>query len=132
MKLNAVKTIVFLSFLTISFSVQSQISNDDLQQLVGTWKLDMSPQDKTDNNFAMMSITKITEGSVEGEFYRTSVQIQDGKVNTQSGIIYVALISGDNSGTYNSSFYYEDGVLYGSTHAVERGFLAVWTATKNE
>ncbi len=132
MKLNVIKILVPLFILTLNFNCQSQISNDDLQQLVGTWKLDMTPQDKTDNNFAMMSITKINENSVEGEFYRTSVPIQDGRVNTQRGIIYVALISGDNSGTYNSSFYYEDGVLYGSTHAVKRGFLAVWTATKTD
>jgi len=132
MKLKAVKKIVFLLLFSITFSLQAQISNDDLQQLVGSWKLDMSPQDNTDNNFAMMSITKITESSIEGEFYRTSVSIQEGRVNTQSGIIHAALISGDNSGTYNSSFYYKDGVLYGSTHAVDRGFLAVWTATKND
>ncbi|MBT8262976.1 MAG: hypothetical protein KJO05_09155 [Bacteroidia bacterium] len=132
MKSVAVKKMVFLLILTINFSVVAQISNDDLQELVGTWKLDMTPQDKTDNNFAMMSITNITDSSIEGEFYRSSVAIREGKVNTQRGIIYAALISGDNSGDYNSTFYYEDGILYGTTHAVDRGFLAVWTATKKE
>jgi hypothetical protein len=118
--------------LGITHNVRSQITDKDLQELVGTWKLDMSPQDTTDDNFAMMSITSISENSVEGEFYRSSVAIRKGRVNTQRGIIYVALISGDNSGEYNSTFYCEDGILYGTTHAVDRGFLAVWTATKND
>ncbi len=100
------------------------------QELIGTWKLDMSPQDKTDNNFAMMHIEKIEGNSMKGTFYREGVALRNGLINTQRGIVYGALISGDNSGEYNTSFYLKDGILYGSTHAVSRGFLSVWTATK--
>ena len=131
MKLQSLLLFSIFTFFGIVNS-QAQITDIDLQELVGTWKLDMTPQDTTDNNFAMMSITKINSQMVEGEFYRTSVAIKEGRVNTQSGTIYVALISGDNSGEYNSTFYYKDGMLFGSTHAVDRGFLAVWTATKND
>ena len=111
-------------------TTNAQVSSDELDSLLGEWKLDMSPQDKTDSNFAWMKITRIDERTVEGEFYRESVAIQNGRVNTQRGIVYVALISGDNSGEYNSTFYLKDGILYGTTHAVDRGFLAVWTAEK--
>ena len=104
----------------------------DQELLLGTWQLDMSPQDKTDANFAMMKITKVEENSFEGEFYRKGVKIKNGQINTQLGIIYGALISGDNSGTYYSTFYLKDGMLHGSTHAVNRNFLSVWTATKND
>jgi hypothetical protein len=90
----------------------------------------MSPQDKSDYNFAMMEITAIDENTLEGTFYREGVAIQQGSVNTQLGKIYAALISGDNSGKYHTSFYYEDGLLHGSTHAIDRGFLSVWIATK--
>jgi len=132
MRRQSLTYLIIIMILGITHNVRSQITDKDLQELVGTWKLDMSPQDTTDDNFAMMSITSISENSVEGEFYRSSVAIRKGRVNTQRGIIYVALISGDNSGEYNSTFYCEDGILYGTTHAVDRGFLAVWTATKND
>ncbi|MGY3793959.1 hypothetical protein [uncultured Aquimarina sp.] len=116
--------------LITSFYSFSQEDTKDLQQLVGEWKLDMSPQDTTDSNFAMMRIDKITSKSVEGTFYREGVKMREGRVNTQLDVIYVALISGDNSGDYNTTFYYKNGKLYGSTHAIKKDFLAVWTAEK--
>lgn len=90
----------------------------------------MSPENTSDENFAMMEITKATNNSLEGFFYREGVEIQEGRINTQTGIIYAALISGDNSGQYNTAFYYQDGILFGTTHSISRDFLAVWTATK--
>lgn len=102
----------------------------DLEVLLGQWTLDMSPHDLTDDNFAMMSIIEINDHAFAGEFYREGVKIKNAQLNTQLGKIYGALTSGDRSGTYHSTFYYEDGVLHGTTHAVDRNFLAVWTATK--
>ena len=119
---------VFSSFTTIS---NLDITTEkDTSVLIGEWKLDMTPQDDTDDNFAMMRIEKIKDYSFKGVFYREGVKIREGQLNTQSDFIYGALISGDNSGEYNSTFYYKDGMLYGSTHAIGRGFLSVWTATK--
>ncbi len=122
----------FVIFLLAFLPTMGQENNPDLQFLIGEWKLDMSPQDKTDNNFAMMRIDKVNSNSVQGIFYREGVKIKEGRVNIQSGVTYVALISGDNSGSYNTSFYYKDGKIYGSTHAVDRGFLAVWIAEKTK
>ncbi len=102
----------------------------DLALLKGDWTLDLSPENKSDDNFAKMTITRVAENSFEGTFYRDGVKIQEGRINTQRGILYAALVSGDNSGTYNTSFYYKDGILYGTTHSVDKDFLAVWTATK--
>ncbi|WP_298545360.1 hypothetical protein [uncultured Aquimarina sp.] len=128
--LTILKKVSLLILFMTSLSSFSQENNKNLKLLVGEWQLDMSPQDKTDTNFAMMRINKIDANSVQGTFYREGVEIKEGKINTQRDVIYVALISGDNSGSYNTSFYYKDGKLYGSTHAVERGFLAVWIAEK--
>ncbi|MEO1438647.1 MAG: hypothetical protein AAFV80_24110 [Bacteroidota bacterium] len=102
----------------------------DTQILVGHWKLDMSPQDSTDSNFAMMHIKKVTASSFTGDFYRKGVSIKNAQINTQTGKLYGALTSGDNSGTYNTTFLYQDGMLYGTTHAIDKAFLSVWTATK--
>lgn len=104
----------------------------DLKALKGSWKLDMSPKNKTDNNFAKMEITDIDGGRINGFFYRDGVKMREGLINTQTGVVYGALISGDNSGEYNTSFYYKNGVLYGTTHAIDREFLAVWTATRED
>lgn len=103
----------------------------DSKILIGKWILDMTPENKTDNNFAMMEITTVSGKTMKGTFYREGVELKSGRLNTQTGTIYGALVSYDNSGEYNTSFYYKDGKLYGTTHAIERNFLSVWTATKD-
>ena len=128
MKLLLTLCIWMLSF--ASNNVYQPANTVDLKVLIGHWKLDMSPQDTADDNFAMMSITKVKDRSFEGEFYREGVKIKNGQINVQLGIIYGALLSGDNSGDYHSTFYYQEGMLHGTTHAIDKGFLSVWTATK--
>jgi hypothetical protein len=131
-KFNLLKTtFIIISFIFIGQSGYSQEEKLDLQDLVGLWKLDMSPENKSDSNFAMMEITKIESNLVEGSFYREGVSIREGRTNTQLGRIYIALVSGDNSGEYNSSFYLENGKIYGTTHSIDRDFLAVWIGEKN-
>jgi len=112
------------------FIVLGTKAQESTDVLIGTWKLDMSPHIADDDNFAMMKITSVKDNELKGTFYREGVKLKEGQINTQRGIIYGALISGDNSGSYNTSFYFEDGKLYGSTHAIDRGFLAVWIAEK--
>jgi len=102
----------------------------DVSVLKGNWKIDMSPEDKTDANFANMKISEVSNTGFEGYFYKDGFEIRSGRINTQLGIIYGALISGDGTGEYNTAFYYRDGLLYGTTHSVNRDFLAVWIATK--
>ena len=57
--------------------------------------------------------------------------MEQGRINTQLSTIHGALISGDNSGQYHTSFYHRDGKLFGATHAVDRELLSVWVAEKN-
>ena len=123
--------ILFSLLVSIPITMFAQSTDVDLNVLIGKWKLDMSPQDKTDSNFAMMNITNIENSTFEGEFYREGVKIKNAQINTQLGVIYCALVSGDNSGIYNTTFYYKNGMLHGTTHSIDKKFLAVWTATKN-
>jgi hypothetical protein len=117
--------------ITAPAAIAETLNKDSLKMsLIGIWKLDFTPNKSQDNNFAKMTITKIDKNQVFGEFYRDGVEIVSGHMNTQLDHIHVALVSSDNSGNYNSSFYLKDGILYGTTHAIERDFLAVWTATK--
>ncbi|WP_046759111.1 hypothetical protein [Kordia jejudonensis] len=128
--MKTIYTFVISAFLLIPTLTNAQSKDIDVNVLVGMWKLDMTPQDTTDENFAMMKITKVENNTFKGEFYREGVKIKNAQLNTQLGIIYGALISGDGTGDYNTTFYYKDGKLHGSTHAIERRFLAVWIATK--
>ncbi|MEM6685383.1 MAG: hypothetical protein AAF617_06255 [Bacteroidota bacterium] len=128
--MKTVQLVACYILLVISTQIQAQTEKVDPNILVGEWVLDMSPEKATDANFAKMIITKVDNKTLKGYFYRDGVRIRNGRINTQLGIIYGALVSGDNSGTYNTSFYYKDGKLHGSTHAVGRDFLAVWVATK--
>lgn len=100
------------------------------QELIGEWQLDMSPQNPDDENFAKMIVREVSDGSFTGIFYRDGVRIREGRLNQQTGTLYGALVSGDNSGVYNTAFYLKDGKLYGSTHAIGRGFLSVWVGEK--
>jgi hypothetical protein len=137
------KTILFItSFFLFVFSSNintdlkipseniSETATMDIKLLKGNWKIDLSPENDSDNNFAKMIITDVGDNSLEGYFYRDEVKIREGRVNTKRGIIYGALVSGDNSGIYNTSFYYKNGLLYGTTHSIDKDFLAVWIATK--
>ena len=121
--------LILISISNVNAQSESAI---DLNVLKGSWKIDMSPEDKTDANFANMEISEINGTGFEGYFYRDGVKIRSARINTQLGIIYGALISGDGTGEYNTAFYYKDGLLYGTTHSVNRDFLAVWIAAKED
>ncbi|MEL6625642.1 MAG: hypothetical protein AAFQ83_12810 [Bacteroidota bacterium] len=115
---------------SLLFAQHSSQEGSDPSLLIGTWQLDMTPQDITDDNFAMMRIRRVDDKGFYGTFYRKGVKIREGRFNTQRGILYGALVSGDNSGDYNTTFFLKEGILYGSTHSLQRDFLAVWTAIK--
>ena len=129
--MKIIYVLLYSLLLSIPIDMRAQSTAIDLTVLVGKWKLDMSPQDKTDSNFAKMNITKIEGNTFKGEFYREGVKIRNARINTQLEVIYGALVSGDNSGIYNTTFYYKDGMLHGTTHSIDKKFLAVWTATKS-
>ncbi len=79
MYLKTSKVLVVLCILVLNFqNSTAQITDTTLQELVGEWKLDMSPQDKTDSNFAMMRIDKIDKSSMHGTFYREGVKMKKG------------------------------------------------------
>lgn len=119
--------LITITFLFATIDIQAQEATD---VLLGSWKLDMTPTNADDSNFALMEITSVKDNKMKGTFYRKGVKLKNGQINTQTDMIYGALISSDNSGSYNTSFYFKDGKLYGTTHAVDRDFLSVWVATK--
>lgn len=126
------KTFIPLTFLLLilcSFT-QEVPTNDPFAELTGTWKLDLTPGDLTDDNFTEMTIKEITPVKVKGEFYWT--KMRKGQVNMAYEGIYFAFVTNDGSGDYNTSGHYKNGKLSGSTHSLGRDFLSVWTAVKVE
>lgn len=124
--------LITLTLLLTGLTNAQNTNSTSVEDFVGEWQLDMTPQNPTDNNFALMRIEKVDSKGFYGVFYREGVRIEEGRINVQTDHPYGALVSRDNSGSYNTSFYLKEGKLYGSTHAIDRDFLAVWTATKKE
>lgn len=137
-KTQQMKTVItYLSLIILTSPLSGELSDVnniskpiDISILKGYWKIDLSPEDKNDDNFAKMIISSVGKNSIEGFFYRDGVKIKEGRITISQGIIYAALISGDKSGTYNTSFYYKNDVLYGTTHSLKKDFLAVWEGVK--
>lgn len=133
---NKNMTILYFVFIAFfgpfndQYSTQNQLNSEHIDILKGHWRLDLSPENNDDSNFAKMIISSVDKNSIEGIFYRDGVKIREGRLQISEGMIYVALVSGDNSGTYNTSFYLKDGMLYGTTHSLDKDFLAVWKGVK--
>ena len=58
-------------------------SQIDTTVLLGTWTLDMTPENTSDANFATMKINNVGKNMLEGFFYREGVKIRHGRINTQ-------------------------------------------------
>jgi len=119
---------VLFSLMNCCISGSSEPASTTQHPLLGSWQLDMTPDDLTDQQFAWMRIASVTGDRFSGEFYRPGVTIRHGQLNQQGDRLYGALTSADNSGSYHTQFSLSDGVLTGTTHALDRGFLAVWKA----
>ena len=120
--------LIFCFSFHLSFT-QNEITNK-LEDIIGTWKLDLTPENKSDEVSAIMNIESVTDKIVTGYFYNENSNIQASAINIQTGKMYVSFITADGSGNYNSTFYIYNNKLYGTTHSIGRDFLSVWTAEK--
>ena len=128
------KLILFL-LITLLWSIASNpkensIStiNSNFSELIGTWEVDFSPQDTTDDWITILTITNINSKEIDGFFYNSKTK--EGRVATQNNTIHFAFVTKDGRANYNTSGRFENGILYGSTHSIGRDFLAPWTAKK--
>ena len=76
-----------------------------------------------------ITVTAIDGDTFTGTFYQSA--IQEGRINTDWGAVYFAFVTSDGSGTYHTAGRLIEGRLEGTTHALGRDFLAVWTAERN-
>jgi hypothetical protein len=100
----------------------------DPKQLIGTWRVDLRSVPGATPYYQSFVITSVQDGSLRGKFYST--EIKDGRINKDWGPVYFAFTTRDGTGAYHSSGRLINGRLEGTTNAVGRGFLSVWTAER--
>jgi hypothetical protein len=96
--------------------------------LVGTWRVDLRPTPGAAPFYQTFVVTSVKGGRLGGRFYDT--EIRDGWINKDWGAVHFAFTTSDNSGAYHTAGRLVKGRIEGTTHAVGRGFLAVWTAER--
>lgn len=129
MKKTSIFSLACILLMFCSFTQEAPV-NDPFEELTGTWKLDLTPGDLTDDNFTEMTLKEISPLGLKGEFYGS--KMRKGNVNIDYQGIYFAFVTHDGSGDYNTAAMYKNGKLSGSTHSLGRDFLSVWTAVKVE
>lgn len=100
--------------------------------LLGTWDVDLRPTPDAEPYVMTMTIERNEQGKLAGTFYN-GVEMSNVVANTSWAHPWIAFTTEDQSGVYHTSFRLNDeGTLEGTTHAVGRDFLAVWTAKPAE
>ncbi|MBT8485176.1 MAG: hypothetical protein KJO43_06320 [Phycisphaerae bacterium] len=103
----------------------------DASALLGTWQVDLRPSPDAPAYLKTLRIRSVANGIVEGDFYEGS-PISNGVVNTAWDAVHLSFTTADGSGTYHTAAVLRGGRLEGTTHALGRSFLGVWSATSVE
>lgn len=99
-----------------------------LSALVGVWKVDLRPTPDAEPYFQTFKVRAVERGRLQGRFYGT--EVENALTNVDWGRVCFAFVTRDNSGEYHTAGELVDGKLRGTTLAVGRNFLSVWTAEK--
>ncbi len=99
-----------------------------LKSLVGIWELDLRPTPESEPYLKDFEIKDFKDGLLRGVFYGTD--FNDGKINTDWGIIHFAFTTADQSGTYFHSGHIEKGQIKGTSFSTGRGFMIPWMGKK--
>ncbi len=98
----------------------------DPEALVGTWVVDLRPTPDAAPYLQEFVVTSVANGQLEGTFYGSS--IEEGRINTDWGLVRFAFVTTDGAGVYHTSGRLDGGRLEGLTHSLGRDFLSYWTA----
>ena len=97
--------------------------------LIGTWTVDLRPTPDADAYTQPFVVTASESLAFGGTFYGSP--LETAVANTVWGDLRVAFTTSDGSGVYHHTAALRDGILHGTTHSLGRGFLSVWTATRD-
>jgi len=104
--------------------------NNDLNQISGTWIIDLKPMPESEPYLIEFVLELIDSNTFKGIFYET--EFENGKLNTNWEKFYFAFSTYDKNNSYFHSGRIEDDNIYGITYSPEREFTMPWTGIKRE
>lgn len=108
--------------------VAQSLASVGLDELPGTWSVDLRPTPDADPYLKTFTIDAIDGNRVTGSFYDTP--FDDGVLNADWGTVVIAFTTSDSRTSYHHSAEIDGDQLVGRTHAPDRGFLSVWTGER--
>lgn len=96
--------------------------------LLGRWQVDLRPTPDAAPYLKTFEVKSVNGREFKGSFYDTA--FEQGLINRDWGDLRIAFTTADGNTEYHHTATLRNGRLEGLTHAPGRGFLAVWTATR--
>jgi hypothetical protein len=98
--------------------------------LVGEWRVDLTSKPGDGAYYAEMTIKSVDGDRITGTFYDSPME--KGRITRDWGTVRFAFVTRDGGGgVYNHSGEFVDGrLIRGLSHALDRDFVAVWTADR--
>lgn len=111
--------------------VPAPVAKVSAEPLIGKWRVDLtaSPAEGLKGRYYTDMVVESVEGDrITGTFYGS--RIENGRINRSWGAVRFAFRTHDGGGgAYDHSGELVDGrLIRGLSHAIDRDFLAVWTA----
>lgn len=119
---------IFLVLLCTLNAVHADKKSETNKNLfVGTWKLDLRPTPDAEPYYQNFEL-KMVKGKIKGKFYNT--EIENVVFNDAWEHPTIAFTTTDGSSTYHTVGRIENGILKGTTHAIGRDFLSIWSGER--
>ncbi len=134
MQLTLAAALALSGLLTIG---SSQIQPEEppipgVEAMLGTWDVDLRPTPDSDEYLMKLTLSRNDAGELEATFYNGSVA-SNIVTNALFDRPHVAFLTTDGAGDYHTQLsLLPDGTIEGTTHAVARDFLSVWTGKRAE
>lgn len=96
--------------------------------LIGEWKVSLRSSSGRLMGTTTFVVSEADGKTIKGSFYGSPLR----QVHTASvdGTLHFAFITSDVNSLYHGTARFAAGRLEGSTHALDREFLSVWTAER--
>jgi len=118
--------ILLLTLLLAAGAAAQTVPTDSL---AGAWTVDLRPAPEADFYGVPFVVDSVyTDSTFAGSFHGS--RVQNATFNLSWGVTRFAFTTDDGGSVYHTSGVLHDGWLEGTTHAVQRGFLSYWTATR--
>ena len=107
------------------------VAPTNAEPLIGDWRVDLTaaPEEGVKGRYYTdMKIVTVDGNRITGTFYGS--KMEKGRINRAWGTVHFAFVTHDGGGgEYHHSGEFIDGrLIRGLSHAIDRDFLAVWTA----